>query len=146
MQQILLLIDDGESFAPLMERIVHQLLPEVRVISTKTGKEGLHKAKAESPDIILLDVKLPDLDGYEVGRRLRADPQTRSIPILMISGVARDESDVMKGMKAGVNDYMFKPFSAPELVARIKMLLPKQKASPPAESASWLKKIFRSSS
>lgn len=145
MQQVLLLIDDGENIAPLMERIARQLLPELRIISAKTGQGGIQKAKAEQPDIILLDVKLPDLNGYEVSHKLRADPQTRAIPILMISGVAREENDVMKGMKAGVDDYMFKPFSPPELVARIKMLLPKPKEPTHEEPTSWLKKIFRSS-
>jgi DNA-binding response OmpR family regulator len=146
MQQVLLLIDDGENIALLMERIAKQLLPEVRIISAKTGKEGLQKAKSEVPDIILLDVKLPDLDGFEVGRRLRVESQTKSTPILMLSGVAREETDVMKGMKAGVNDYMFKPFSATELVARIKLLLPKHKPPIREEPTSWLKRLFSSSS
>jgi DNA-binding response OmpR family regulator len=142
MSRTLLLIDDGVNFAPLIERITQELLPELRVSNAKTGKEGLQKARAEAPDLILLDIKLPDINGYEVCRKLRADPRTRHVPILMISGVARSEGDVMKGRQAGADDYMFKPFVPAELVARIRALLSEHRTPPPLQPVPWFKKMF----
>ncbi len=143
MQQVLLLIDDGENIALLLERIARQYLPFLRIVSAQTGREGFLKAQTEQPDLILLDVKLPDWDGFEVSRKLRSHPATQTTPILMLSGVAREETDVLKGLKAGVNDYMFKPFSAPELVARIKLLLPKPKPPMHEKNIAWWQKFLR---
>jgi len=123
MKKVLLVIDDGENIEMLVGRITEQYLPDLRVISAKNGTEGLAKARTEHPDMILLDVKLPDIEGYEVCRQLRADPQTKNMGILMLSGVAREPEDVVEGMDCGADDYIFKPFVVPDLVARLHKLM-----------------------
>ena len=82
------------------------------------GAEGLHKALTESPDLILLDVMLPEMDGFEVCRRVRAQSD---IPIIMLT--ARDEMDKVTGLMTGADDYVTKPFSPAELTARVDALL-----------------------
>jgi DNA-binding response OmpR family regulator len=123
MKQALLVIDDGENIEMLLGRIAEQYLPDLRIISAKNGTEGLEKARTEHPDMILLDVKLPDIEGFDVCRLLRADPQTKDIKIMLISGVAREPGDVVEGMESGADDYIFKPFVVPDMVQRLQKLM-----------------------
>ena len=83
------------------------------------GAEGLHKALTESPDLILLDVMLPEMDGFEVCRRVRAQSD---IPIIMLTA-REEEADKVMGLELGADDYITKPFSMRELIARCKALL-----------------------
>src|SRR4051794_32082351 len=93
-----------------------------------TGGEGLEKAKSGSPALIVLDLNLPDMDGLEVCRTLRASSQT---PILMLT--ARDDDvDKIVGLEVGADDYMTKPFNPRELVARIRAHLRRASAPPPS--------------
>ena len=80
------------------------------------GAEGLHKALTESPDLILLDVMLPEMDGFEVCRRVRAQSD---IPIIMLTA-REEEADKVMGLELGADDYITKPFSMRELMARVK--------------------------
>jgi len=96
------------------------------------GKSGLEMVSSEMPDLILLDVMLPELDGYEVCKAIRANKETASLPIIMLS--ARDEvADKVIGLELGADDYVTKPFSTRELVARVKARFREEKrnASPP---------------
>lgn len=86
------------------------------------GAEGLDLAMRERPDLLLLDLMLPKLNGMEVARRLRADPSTASIPIIMLTAKA-EEGDQLDGLTAGADDYITKPFSIPILLARIEAVL-----------------------
>ena len=86
------------------------------------GLKGLELAKAKLPDLILLDVMLPNLNGMQVCERLKADAKTQSIPIIMLSAKS-EESDIIGGLSLGADDYMTKPFSQAELLARIKVAL-----------------------
>lgn len=86
-----------------------------------TGPDALRLAKSDRPDLILLDLMLPDLDGLEVCKRLRSDPATAMIPIIMLTAKA-EESDTIIGLELGADDYITKPFSPKALVARIKAL------------------------
>ncbi len=84
------------------------------------GEKALKIAGSENPpDIILLDIEMPGMDGYEVCRRLKADPQTRDIPIIFVTAKS-DESDETKGLEIGAVDYITKPFSPPIVQARVK--------------------------
>ena len=86
-----------------------------------TGPDALRLAKSDRPDLILLDLMLPDLDGLEVCKRLRGDPTTAMIPIIMLTAKA-EESDTIIGLELGADDYVTKPFSPKALIARIKAL------------------------
>ena len=92
------------------------------VIEAEIGAVGLKKAKAEKPDMIILDVMMPKMDGFEVAKKLKADPATRNIPILMLSSKAQFE-DKMKGIDSGATDYITKPFDREELLQKIEELL-----------------------
>ena len=93
-----------------------------QVLTAANGLEGIKKAQEEEPDLIVLDIKLPGIDGYEVCHRLRADPKTARLPILMLSGKAR-EIDRDTGLKVGADDYITKPWQKGELVTKIAAML-----------------------
>jgi two-component system KDP operon response regulator KdpE len=111
----LLVIDDE----PQVLRFLRSSLAATgyRLIETATGKAGLAEAAAQHPDVILLDLGLPDIDGIEVARRLRAWTET---PIIVLSARGQDQ-DKIAALDAGADDYLTKPFSLPELLARIRV-------------------------
>lgn len=93
-----------------------------RVLAAETGQEALRLARAEPPGLIILDLMLPDLQGTEVCRRLRAQPETMAVPVLMLT--ARDEEiDRVVGFEVGADDYVTKPFSVRELMLRVRAIL-----------------------
>ena len=111
----LLLIDDE----PQVLRFLRSSLASTgyRLIETATGQAGLAEAAAQRPDVILLDLGLPDIDGIEVARRLREWTET---PIIVLSARGQDQ-DKIAALDAGADDYLTKPFSLPELLARIRV-------------------------
>ena len=92
------------------------------VFIEKTGEKGLKMIKNQEPDLILLDVGLPDIDGFELCRNLRSDEMTKDYPIIMLTARAED-SDRIEALKLGADDYITKPYNAEELILRIKNLL-----------------------
>jgi DNA-binding response OmpR family regulator len=92
------------------------------VVEAEDGEEALTLARSEHPDAFILDKVMPKLDGFEVVRALRADPQTRSAPIVMLTDRSSEE-DVLGGLELGVEEYMPKPFSPHELSARLRRAL-----------------------
>ena len=92
-----------------------------RTCTASTGLEGLRQAKSEHPDLVILDLMLAEMDGLEVCKRIRADPKTAMIPIIMLTAKA-EESDTIIGLELGADDYVTKPFSPKALVARVKAL------------------------
>ena len=115
-----LVIDDAESIHALVR--AHLNLPEIQVLSAYDGESGVETAIESRPQIVLLDVELPDIDGYEVCRRLKANPLTRSIPVLFLTAAASGD-DKARGLGLGAYDYIVKPFSPAELQARINAAL-----------------------
>lgn len=93
-----------------------------RVVRARDGEEALAVAAQEQPDIILLDVMMPVLSGFEVLRRLRADSARPGVPIIMVTAKGQ-ERDVVAGLEAGATDYILKPFSLKELAARVERAL-----------------------
>lgn len=91
------------------------------------GEQGVTLVQRERPDLVLLDLLLPGLDGLEVCRRLKLEPATREIPIIMVTAKG-DESDVVIGLGMGADDYLSKPFSPKELIARIRAVLRRARA------------------
>ncbi|RMD61551.1 MAG: phosphate regulon transcriptional regulatory protein PhoB [Alphaproteobacteria bacterium] len=100
------------------------------------GEEALIRAKEEAPDLVILDWMLPVLSGIEVCRRLRRDPQTRAVPILILTARG-EEADKVRGFNCGADDYVTKPFSPAELIARIRALLRRANARATAEQLSF---------
>lgn len=86
------------------------------------GKALFKKIEETHPDLIILDIMLPDMDGYEILKRLRGNPSTRKIPVIMVTA-RTTEIDMIKGLEMGADDYMKKPFSVMELITRVKAVL-----------------------
>jgi PAS domain S-box-containing protein len=111
----ILVVDDNPDMRNYLSHILSQFY-EVELFAE--GKTALAAAYARTPDLVLSDVMMPDMDGFELLRQLRLDPQTREIPILLLSARAGEESAV-EGLEAGADDYLVKPFSTRELLARV---------------------------
>ena len=112
-----------EDEADILEVIDYNLSKEgFDVCSALNGEEGLALVKNEGPDLVLLDLMLPGLDGIEICRTLKADHSTRSIPIIMVTAKG-EESDIVLGLGMGADDYVVKPFRPRELMARIRSVL-----------------------
>jgi diguanylate cyclase (GGDEF)-like protein len=113
-QKVLVADDDAVS-----RQVLGALLkPEYSVLLAKSGAQALERAMRHVPDLVLLDVVMPDMDGYEVLRRLRADPRTEHISVIFISGLDRPEDEAI-GLKMGAADYIAKPFNAAVVLARV---------------------------
>jgi DNA-binding response OmpR family regulator len=116
----ILVIDDEPELVKLLDYNLTKA--GYLVLSAKDGENGLAAARKHSPDAIILDVMMPGLDGWEVCKRLRTDPSTSAIPILMLTAKA-EEGDRVLGLELGADDYVTKPFGVRELLARVKALL-----------------------
>jgi two-component system alkaline phosphatase synthesis response regulator PhoP len=124
MSQAKILIVDDEP--DLVETIRFSLeLEGYNVLVATNGEEGLNLARQEKPDLILLDLMLPKLDGYKVCRLLKFDERYKHIPILMLTAKTQ-EKDKILGKETGANEYITKPFDMDELMAKIKSYLSKQ--------------------
>jgi diguanylate cyclase (GGDEF)-like protein len=118
MQKVLVADDDA-----INRQVLGELLkPEYTVVMAKSGAQALEKAVHHAPDLILLDVLMPDMDGYEVLRRLREDPHTAHISVIFISGLDRPE-DEANGLNLGASDYIAKPFNPTVVTARVALHL-----------------------
>jgi two-component system, OmpR family, phosphate regulon response regulator PhoB len=117
-----------EDEAPLAELLRYNLEAEgFQVSHAESGEEAEILVAEERPDLVLLDWMLPQVSGIELCRRLRARPETRAIPIVMLTARG-EEGDRIRGLSTGADDYVVKPFSLPELMARVKAIL--RRASP----------------
>lgn len=106
------------------------------VVMAETGDEALLLVAEENPDLIVLDWMLPNVSGIEVCRRVKADPATRTIPIIMLSARS-DESDRVRGLETGADDYVVKPYSVVELMARLRTQLRRTRPATMGERLSW---------
>ena len=126
----ILVVDDEPSIVEVVQYNLKKA--GFRVITASDGQAGLQRCRAEEPDLVLLDLMLPKVDGLEVCRILKQDPKTRHIPIIMVT-VKAEETDRVVGLELGADDYVTKPFSPRELVARVKAVLRRRHAEPPEE-------------
>ena len=106
-------------------RILHDLLTSVgyEILEAVTGDEGVMLATTQRPDLILMDVQLPGIDGYEATRRIKADPALRHIPIIAVTSYALS-GDEVKAREAGCDAYVTKPFSPRALLAKVREYVP----------------------
>jgi putative two-component system response regulator len=116
----LIVIDDDEQIRSLIVRLVKPMGHSV--LEAGSAEEAHEKLLAVAPDLVLLDMQLPGRSGHELLAEIRADPRTRLVPVVMITGVATHETK-LKAIQAGVTDFIAKPFSPEELVARVRALL-----------------------
>lgn len=119
MKKVLVIDDLPENVFMLQDRLEHE---GYEVITAYDGKSGIEKARHELPDLILLDVMMPDITGIEVCKTLVADKETSVIPIILVTAKS-DADDTKEGLEAGAFDYIKKPFNRIELVARVKSAL-----------------------
>ncbi len=133
MQQLILIVEDEQPIVDILKFNLEK--NDYRVIEALDGNEGLRLALSKNPDLVLLDVMLPGLDGFGVCRKIR---EKSSVPIIMLT--ARDEEvDKVLGLELGADDYMTKPFSVRELLARVKANL--RRTSPETEEAGDVLRI-----
>jgi two-component system KDP operon response regulator KdpE len=123
--KLILVVDDENRMITFMRMNLE--LEGVRVISASNGREALDQAREEMPDVVLLDIMMPGMDGFETLRRLRTFSQ---VPVIILTA-KDDEEDRIKGLELGADDYMGKPFSHRELVSRIRAVLRRHYAPPP---------------
>jgi phosphate regulon transcriptional regulator PhoB len=116
----------------IRELVVHHLKREgYQVSAAASGEEALRQVQAAPPDLVLLDLMMPAMDGLEVCRRLRQDPATATLPIVMLTAKG-DEVDRVLGLEIGADDYVVKPFSPKELLARVRAVLRRSRPGPGA--------------
>lgn len=117
------LIADDQNTVLMLERMMLEGAG-YDVVVAHNGAEAVDKAASEKPDLILLDVTMPQMDGYDACRAIRARPETRTVPILMVT--TRSEfANMQTGFAAGCNEYVTKPFNAVELVETVRRYLPR---------------------
>ena len=122
-KKVLVTEDDPASLRLLVYTLQHE---GYQVFTTANGLEGLRKAVKEEPDLVILDVMLSGIDGFEVCHRLRTEPQTGHLPILMLSANG-EEIDKSTWLNAGVDDYISMPWNPRELVTKVATLLEREK-------------------
>ena len=117
--KILIVEDNQEN----MDLLVYFLRPQgYEIVGVNDGLSAVHKVEEDPPDIILLDIMLPKMDGYEVCGKLKNDPETKFIPIIMLTAL-KELKDKVRALEVGADDFISKPFENVELLARVKSLL-----------------------
>ncbi len=134
MLETILLIEDEEDVTDLIR--YHLKKEKYRVLSAPDGAEGVQMAIKERPDLVVLDIMMPRLNGFEVAKRLKADSRTELTPILFLSAKGETGSRI-KGLETGAEDYLAKPFSPRELVLRIQSLLRRSRTTAMPETLSF---------
>jgi two-component system, OmpR family, alkaline phosphatase synthesis response regulator PhoP len=129
----ILVVDDEEDIVGLLT--FHLEKEGYRVQSAYNGSDALELAFADPPDLVILDIMLPAIDGLEVCRRLRGNDLTAAVPVLMLSA-RKEELDKVLGLELGADDYMVKPFGVRELVARVRAMLRRSEQKVASDSAS----------
>ncbi|MGV3721512.1 MAG: response regulator transcription factor [Actinomycetota bacterium] len=119
MPKKILAVDDERHIVRLVE--VNLQRAGYEVVTAYDGREALEKVQSENPDLVVLDVMMPYMDGFEVLKNLKADPTTAEIPVIMLTAKAQD-ADVFKGWQSGVDCYLTKPFNPMELLTFVKRI------------------------
>ena len=124
----ILVIEDEADIQEVLEYNLRQAGHDV--ISALRGKEGLRLARERRPDLVLLDLMLPDVPGTDICRALKDDPELRDVPVVMLTAKG-EEIDRVVGFELGADDYITKPFSVRELVLRVRAILKRRQSTPP---------------
>jgi len=116
----ILVVDDSPTELHILKNFLEARNHEV--ITASNGEEGLDKAKKEKPNLILMDIVMPGMNGYETTRKISNDPDTASIPVIIVSSKSQ-ATDRVWGLRQGANEYVFKPIDEQELDQKVKTLL-----------------------
>ena len=135
-----LIVEDERDIRDLV--LFHLEREGFQVSSASSGEEALRQVRHASPDLVLLDLMLPAMGGLEVCRKLRQDPATVGLPIVMLTAKG-DEVDRVLGLELGADDYIVKPFSPKELLARVRAVLRRAKLAPGAAAIAILSQLRR---
>ncbi len=119
----LLAIDDELENLSMISELLHKLIPDSEVITAPSGKQGIQLAKEEHPDVILLDIRMPELDGFETCSILKETPETKQIPIIMLTAIHTDTHSRIKGLQTGADVFLTKPIKKAELIAQVNVML-----------------------
>ncbi len=133
-KQQVLIVDDIPSNLNFLSEVLH--VEGIGVLLATGGADALEIARYKLPDLILLDIAMPMMDGYEVCASLKADPLTRDIPVIYLTARTEPE-DILKGFNTGAVDYILKPFNAAELIARVKTHLELKNTTAELKSINW---------
>lgn len=136
MPRKILAVDDEKHIVRLVQ--VNLERQGYEVVTANDGKEALKKVEEEQPDLVVLDVMMPYMDGFEVLQNLRRNASTRDIPVIMLTAKAQD-ADVFKGWQSGVDCYLTKPFNPMELVSFVKRIFSAADGGPNGERRIELK-------
>ncbi|MGQ9600866.1 MAG: response regulator [Anaerolineae bacterium] len=136
MSHKILIVDDEPAALKVLGLALHR--EGYEVLGAQSGQEALQKARNEQPDLIILDVMMPDMDGFETCRQIRSTPDIAHIPVILLTALSKIE-DKVTGFEAGADDYVSKPVSLKELSARVRVLLTRARAAvqvapPPARA------------
>jgi len=119
---LLLAIDDKPDNLTTLRAVVSDRLPGAKILTALDGPKGIELARAEDPDVILLDIVMPGMDGFEVCRRLKADEELSSIPVLFLTALRTDQDSRIQALEAGGDGFLSKPLNEMELIAQIRAM------------------------
>ena len=119
-------VEDEKSIIDAIEVAFEFRWPGVSTVAAMTGREGIRLAREESPDIVILDINLPDMTGFDVLKEIR---KSSTVPVIILT-VRSDDEDMLKGLEAGADDYVVKPFNYLTLLARVKAVLRRTEKTP----------------
>jgi len=124
----ILAIDDKQDNLVSISALLKNLIPDSTVTTAQTGAEGIERARIECPDTILLDIKMPEMDGFEVCRILKSSEETKQIPVIMLTAMGADSESRVKGLELGADAFLTKPIENAELAAQVNAMLRLKKA------------------
>jgi CheY-like chemotaxis protein len=118
----ILAIDDKPDNLTVLKAVLADALPGARVFTALSGEKGIELAQQENPDVILLDIIMPGLDGFETCRRLKAEERTRTIPVVFLTAIKTSQENRIKALEAGGEGFLPKPLEETELIAQVKAM------------------------
>lgn len=124
----ILIVDDNAQNLELLEAYLEEL-PGARVLTATSGQDALAKVASDKPDLLLLDIMMPKMSGFEVCKKIKADPATKDIPVILVTAL-HEMGDQERGAEMGADDFLTKPVNRVDLIARIQAQLAKRFAGP----------------
>jgi len=124
----ILIVDDNAQNLELLEAYLEEL-PSARVLTATSGQDALAKVASDKPDLMLLDIMMPKMSGFEVCKKIKADPATKDIPVILVTAL-HEMGDQERGVEMGADDFLTKPVNRVDLIARIQAQLAKRFGGP----------------